>query len=226
MALNIKNWALEDRPREKMMAHGAETLSKAELLAILIGSGIPGKSAVELMREVLADYGDSLKRLGRASVQELMKYKGMGEAKAITVLAACQLANRRLDEQVDRDKVGDAKDIYEYFRARMADLTVEEFHVLYLNQSLKILGSVMLSRGGLASTSVDLREVMRHALLFQATTIALCHNHPSGSLRPSRDDDSLTHKVSEACKVMNLRLLDHVIVTDGGFYSYMDQGRL
>lgn len=223
----IKNWAEDDRPREKMMAHGAKALSKAELLAILIGSGVPGVSAVELMRQILADYSDSLKLLGKATIQDLMRYKGVGEAKAITILAACQLANERLlEESQSRIRLESSAIAYEYFRPRMQDLTVEECHILLLNTNLRIIGSVMISHGGIAGASVDVREVLRHALLNQASSIVLCHNHPSGNIAPSRDDDQLTQRVKEACRMVGIRLLDHVIMGDNTYFSYMDNEKL
>ncbi|MBO7069579.1 MAG: DNA repair protein RadC [Bacteroidaceae bacterium] len=224
---SIKTWALDDRPREKMENHGADTLSKAELLAILVGSGIPGKSAVEMMREVLTDYNDSLKLLGKATIEDLTQYKGMGKAKAITILAACQLANRRLSEELEpRQKISQTSDAFLYFRPRMQDLTVEECHLLMLSNGLKIINSVKLSHGGLACTSVDVRELLRHALLAQATAVILCHNHPSGNLNPSREDDNLTAKVAKACQTMSIKFLDHLIVSDDKYYSYSEQGKL
>jgi DNA repair protein RadC len=224
---SIKTWALDDRPREKMENHGADVLSKAELLAILVGSGIPGKSAVEMMREVLADYNDSLKLLGKATIEDLMQHKGMGKAKAITVLAACQLANKRLEEELEpRQKISQTSDAFQYFRPRMQDLTTEECHLMMLSPGLKIINSVMLSHGGIAGVSVDLRELLRHALLAQATSIILCHNHPSGNLHPSREDDNLTTRVAQACQTMGIKFLDHLIVADDKYYSYSEQGKL
>jgi DNA repair protein RadC len=225
--LKITDWAEEDRPREKMIAQGAESLSTAELMAILIGSGGPGISAVDLMRQVLNDYDDSLRMLGRASVKELTKYRGMGEAKAVTVLAACQLAQRRLDEETrQRRIIHSSRDIYQFFLPAMQDLAVEECRLLLMKQNCSVVGSVVLSRGGLTETAVDIRLVVKHALLADATVIALCHNHPSGSLRPSRQDDELTRRTAKACSMMNLHLLDHIILTDGAYYSYADEGRL
>ncbi|MBQ7180628.1 MAG: DNA repair protein RadC [Bacteroidaceae bacterium] len=225
--LKITEWAEEDRPREKMMTRGAGALSNAELMAILIGSGSPGMSAVDLMRQVLGDYDDSLRLLGRASVKELTKYRGMGEAKAVSVLAACQLAQRRLDEEArERRIVRSSRDIYELFLPAMQDLQVEECRLLLMKQNCAVVGSVLLSRGGLTETAVDIRLIVKHALLSDATVVALCHNHPSGSLRPSRHDDELTRRTQRACQLMNLRLLDHVILTDGAYYSYADEGRL
>jgi len=224
---SIKTWALDDRPREKMENHGADVLSKAELLAILVGSGIPGKSAVEMMREVLADYNDSLKLLGKATIEDLTQYKGMGKAKAITILAACQLANKRLEEELEpRQKLKETKDAFLYFRPRMQDLTVEECHLLMLSPGLKIINSVMLSHGGLAGTSVDLRELLRQALLAQATSVILCHNHPSGNVNPSKEDDTLTTRVAQACQTMGIRFLDHLIISDDKYFSYSEQGKL
>lgn len=223
----IKNWAPEDRPRERLLLNGAETLSKAELLAILIGSGVPGKSAVEVMRGILSDYGDSLMLLAKASVQELMRYEGIGEAKAVTILAACQLANQRLKENLpERMHIKSSADIHEYLRPMMQDLTIEECHLLLLDQGMRVKGSVLLSRGGIAAVSVDVRELLRHALLAQATDVVLCHNHPSGRINPSREDDNLTRKASEACKAVGIRLTDHVIFAGNTYYSYQDHGKL
>lgn len=223
----IKNWAPEDRPRERLLANGADTLSKAELLAILIGSGVPGKSAVDIMRTILSDYGDSLMLLGKASVQELTRYEGIGEAKAVTIVAACQLANQRLKEELpQRMRINCSADTYEYFRPRMQDLTIEECHLLLLDQGMAVKGSVLLSRGGIASTSVDVRCLLRHAILGQATAVVLCHNHPSGRTNPSREDDSLTRNAAEACKVVGIRFIDHVIFAGKNYFSYQDNGKL
>lgn len=225
--LKITDWALEDRPREKLMAQGADALSKAELMAILIGSGVPGTSAVELMRKVLGDYGNSLKQLGRATIQDLCAYNGIGEAKAVTILAACQLAQMRLKEQAEERKtITSSEDIYAYFLPSMQDLSHEECRMLLLKQNLTVIRSVMISSGGLTSSSFDVRMMLREALLAEAPVVALCHNHPSGNLKPSRQDDEMTEGVQRACKMMNIRLLDHVILTDGKWYSYADNQRL
>ena len=223
----IKQWAPEDRPRERLLSNGAETLSKAELLAILIGSGVPGKSAVDVMRIILSDYGDSLMSLGKASVQELTRYEGIGEAKAITIIAACQLANQRLKEDLpERMRINSSADAFEYFRPRMQDLTIEECHLLLLDQGMAIKGSVLLSRGGITGTSVDVRCLLRHALLGQAVAVVLCHNHPSGRTKPSREDDNLTRKSAEACKAVNIRFVDHIIFAGNDYYSYQEDGKL
>jgi len=225
--LTINQWAEEDRPREKMMQHGAAALSNAELLAILIGSGNTEDSAVELMRKVLGDYRNSLSELGKRTIDELCRYKGIGPAKAITILAASEIGRRRLEEEpLERKKIRCSKDIYDVFYPLMCDLPVEECWVLLLNQSSKIIDRICISRGGLASTQVDVRCILREALLKRAVSMVLCHNHPSGNTSPSRDDDRLTEALRRAAEVMNIRLLDHLVITDGGYYSYCDEGRI
>lgn len=225
--LTINQWAEEDRPREKMMQHGAAALSNAELLAILIGSGNTEDSAVELMRKVLGDYRNSLSELGKRTIDELCRYKGIGPAKAITILAASEIGRRRLEEEpLERKQIRCSKDIYDVFYPLMCDLPVEECWVLLLNQSSKIIDRICISRGGLASTQVDVRCILREALLKRAVFMVLCHNHPSGNTSPSRDDDRLTEALRRAAEVMNIRLLDHLVITDGGYYSYCDEGRI
>ena len=223
----IKDWAPEDRPRERLLANGADTLSKAELLAILIGSGVPGKSAVDIMRSILADYGDSLMSLGKASVKDLMRYEGIGEAKAVTIVAACQLANQRLKENLPkRMRIKDSTDAVNYFRPRMQDLTIEECHLLLLDQGMAVKGSVLLSRGGIAGASVDVRCLLKEALLGQAVAVVLCHNHPSGRTNPSREDDNLTRNAAEACRAVGIRFVDHIIFAGNSYFSYKDNGRI
>lgn len=223
----IKNWAQDDRPREKMQAMGADALSKAELLAILIGSGVPGLSAVDLMRQILADYNFSLKQLGKASVEDLCRYKGMGPAKALTILAACQLGQLRLQETVEeRKKITCSQDIYEYFLPLMQDLQHEECHLLLLRQNMTVIGQKTLSKGGLTYSAFDVRVMLKEAILADATVLALCHNHPSGNASPSKMDDDMTKVAFESCKTMQLRLVDHIILTDGNFYSYQDNTRI
>ena len=208
--LNINQWALEDRPREKMASLGAETLSDAELLAILIGSGSPQESAVDLMKR-----------------QELCEYNGIGEAKAITILAACELGKRRqLEKAQERERINSAVAIYEHMHPLMQDLSTEEAWILLMNQDYKLIKTVRISRGGISETAVDVRVILKEALLCNATVLALCHNHPSNSIRPSNDDNHLTERVKRACDTMRIYLLDHVIITDGAYYSYREQGRL
>lgn len=225
--LTINRWAEEDRPREKMMLHGASALSNAELLAILIGSGNTEESAVELMRKILADYHNNLNELGKASIDELCRYKGIGLAKAITVLAASELGKRRKEERVEeRPAIFSSKDVYECLYPIMCDLPTEECWVLLLNQASKLIDKVRISSGGLSATAVDVRCVLREALLKRASAFALCHNHPSGNVRPSKEDDRLTEQVERAAQCMDIRFVDHVILTDGKFYSYADEGRI
>ena len=225
--LSINQWAEEDRPREKMMLHGVSALSNAELLAILIGSGNTEDSAVELMRKVLADYHNNLAELGKASIDELCRFKGIGPAKAITILAASELGKRRKEEGAEeRRVVVSSKDVYEYFYPLMCDLPTEECWALLLNQASKVIDRVKISAGGLSATAVDVRCILREALLKRASSMVLCHNHPSGSIRPSKEDDLLTRQLSQAGECMNIRLVDHVILTDGAFYSYADEGRI
>lgn len=226
--LNIKELSADDRPREKLLAKGSEALSKAELLAILIGSGSATKNAVELMVEVLRDCDDRLILLNRLSVEELMKYKGIGEAKAITLKAAMELGRRRAQEEAltDLKVISTAQQIYEYMLADIRELTHEESWVFLLNNSSRLIKRVRLSQGGRTETSVDVRILLRHALLAEATSVILVHNHPSGSCRPSQEDNRLTERVNQACRTVNIRLIDHVIVTDGDYYSFSENGKL
>ena len=225
--LTITQWAEEDRPREKMMMHGASALSNAELLAILIGSGNAEESAVELMRKILSDFHNNLNELGKASIEELCRYKGIGSAKAISILAASELGKRRKEEFVkERITILSSKDVYDCFYPMMCDLATEECWVLLLNQASKIIDKVKISAGGLSATAVDVRCILREALLKRASAIVLCHNHPSGNIRPSKEDDLLTKHVAQASGCMDIRLVDHVILTDGAFYSYADEGRI
>ena len=224
--LTINRWAEEDRPREKMMSKGAQALTNAELLAILIGSGNDEDSAVGLMQKVLVAHGNSLDRVGRLSVEELCEFRGIGPAKAITILAACEIGRRRAVEQPVRRQVRSAAQAYDYFYPFMRDLAVEECHVLLLDNGASVIDSVRIGMGGLTETVVDVRLIMREVLLKRATSFILCHNHPSGTLRPSAHDDRLTLQVQEAARMLNLVFADHIIFTDHGYYSYADEGKI
>ena len=225
--MKINEWAKEDRPREKMERLGAEALSNAELLAILIGSGTPNESAVELMQKVLSQSNNNLDTVGKKSIKELMAFKGVGPAKAITILAACELGKRRQQELAEeRLRLDSSQGIYQLMRPTLQDLDAEEAWLLLLNQQCKLIKKMRLSHGGLTQTMVDVRIVVREALLANATLIGRCHNHPSGSLHPSREDDHLTERVKKACDLMSLHFIDHLIITDGAYYSYRDEGRL
>lgn len=206
---------------------GAASLGNAELLAILIGSGTPQESAVELMKRVMADCNNSLNTLGKRSINELTKYNGVGPAKAITILAACELGKRRqMEGAEERADLGSATAIYNYMHPKMQDLDTEEAWILLMNRSFKLIKSQCISHGGISETAVDVRIIMREALLNNSTVIALCHNHPSGNTNPSRDDDRLTQNVKAAAETMRIHLADHVIVTDGNYYSYREHGKL
>ncbi len=224
--LNINQWAKEDRPREKMAELGTEALSNAELLAILIGSGSQDESAVGLMKRVLSDCGNNLNTLGKMTIHDLMQYKGIGEAKAITILAACELGKRRQAESPEeRPDLGTATKIYQHMHHLMQDLDVEEFWVLLMNQHYRLIKKVKISHGGITETAVDIRIIFREAVLANATILAVCHNHPSGNLMPSRADEELTKSIQKACELMRIHFMDHVIVTDGQYYSFHELGK-
>ena len=225
--LNINQWAEEDRPRERLMQQGAEALSNAELMAILIGSGSPKESAVDLMKRVLADCHNNLNTLGKMTIRELCQYNGIGEAKAISILAACELGKRRqMETPEERPDLGTATRIYNHMHPVMQDLDVEEFWLLLMNQNYRLIRKVRISHGGITEVAVDIRIIMREAVTANATIIAVCHNHPSGNLRPSQQDSQLTSSITAACNVMRIHFLDHVIITDGSYFSYHESGRL
>ena len=227
MKLNINQWAEEDRPREKLMRMGADTLSNAELLAILIGSGTRDETAVELMKRMLNDCNGNLNTLGKMSIHELCHYNGIGEAKAITILAACELGKRRsLEKAEERKKINCATAIYDLMHPHMQDLDIEESWVLLMNQNYKLIKKERISRGGITETAIDVRIIMKEAILNNATVLAICHNHPSGNIRPSIEDDRLTRFINNACDTMRITFLDHVIVTDGLYYSYRESGKI
>ena len=224
--LTIAHWSEDDQPREKLRDKGPQALSNAELLAILIGSGTSGISAVELMQTVLNDSNNNLNTLGKMSIRDLCTYKGIGEAKAITILAACELGKRRQKETPEeRPKLDTATKIYNEMHPVMQDLDTEEFWTLLLNQNYRLIKKVRISQGGISETTVDIRRIVREAVLANATILAACHNHPSGSLMPSRADNELTKSIQRACELMHIHFMDHVIVTDGNYYSFHEQGK-
>ena len=221
----IKEWPLDERPREKAIKNGISTLSNSELMAILIGSGTPEESAVELMRKVLASCNDSIAKLSRLNVDDLCLFKGIGPAKALTIVAACELWKRREGDDITRTKyIKSSLDLFNYFHPMLYDMNIEQCHVLMLNSKNGVIDSALIGSGGLTATMVDIRLVMREALVKRATAIALCHNHPSGNTMPSRDDNELTRNLRDACRVMNIRLLDHIIIAGDRYYSYNDEG--
>lgn len=224
---SIHEWSEEDRPREKLLRHGPSALSTAELLAIVIGSGSEEESAVELMRRVMDDCEQKLSILGKQDIHQLCAYKGIGPAKAVSIMAVAELGKRRQEEPpLKRPQLLSSESVYRYFHPLICDAPVEECWAVYLNQASYVIGSSRISQGGISTTLVDVRCVLREALLQRATGIILCHNHPSGNFRPSVDDDKLTQALFQAAKTIHIRLLDHLILTDGGYYSYNDEGRL
>ena len=225
--MKIKDWSNDERPRERFMNQGAEAVSSAELLAILIGSGTAEVTSVDLMRNILADHGDSLRTLGTLTNQELQKYNGIGPAKAVTIQAALELGKRfMLEEKSQRHRFSGSDDVQEFFRIKMRDLCHEECHLLLLDITNQYMGHHLLSRGGITESTVDIRLLLRHALVAGAPNVILAHNHPSGNPQPSRQDDELTKRLNQACHAVQLRLLDHIIIGDNTYYSYADEGKL
>jgi DNA repair protein RadC len=223
--ISIKAWAEADRPREKLLGQGRRSLTDAELIAILIGSGSRDESAVELSRRILHHYQNDLNVLGKASVAELSRFKGIGEAKAIAIIAALELGRRRNDADVaPPEHVGYSRDAYNLLKRNFIDLQHEEFWLLLLNKNNKVLGRQLVSRGSTDATPVDAKIVFRMAIEQQATAIILAHNHPSGNLKPSQQDIALTHKLREAGKLLDIAVVDHLIFTDQGYLSLGDEG--
>lgn len=225
--LNINQWSEDDRPRERLERLGPQSLSDAELLAILVGSGSTKEDAVTLMKRVLNDCNNNLNTLGKKSIHDLCQYNGIGPAKAITIMAACELGKRRQAEKPEeRPDLGTATRIYNDMHPKMQDMDVEEFWLLLMNQNYRLIKKLCIAHGGISEVSVDVRIIIREAVLCNATILAVCHNHPSGSLSPSGADDQLTQSIRRACEVMRIKFSDHVIVTDGHYYSYHEQGKL
>lgn len=225
--LNIKAWAEEDRPREKLLLQGKQALTEAELLAILIGSGTTKETAVHLCQRILADYEHNLHALGRLSVHQLMQYRGIGQAKAITIVAALELGRRRqAAERKKKPHITASRDVYELMQPVLGDLPHEEFHMLYLNRSNKVLLRERVSVGGVTGTVADIKLMLKTAVNALACGMIACHNHPSGSLHPSHADIKLTKKLKEAGEWLDVKLLDHLIITDEGYYSFADEGQL
>lgn len=226
-ALSIKNWALEDRPREKLLLKGTSSLSPAELLAILIGSGTRNESAVELAKKMLKAANNNINELAKFDIKQLTKFKGIGEAKAVTIAAALELGRRRKSEEIlQRKTILSTIDSFEYFRSYLGDLAHEEFHYITLNNASLIIEHHRLSKGGLSGTTIDPRIILRQALMNNASKIILAHNHPSGSLKPSDSDILITKKIKEAAKIMDITLLDHLIITQDRFYSFAESNAL
>jgi DNA repair protein RadC len=226
---NIKSWAAEDRPREKLMQKGKQSLTDAELLAILIGSGNQQETAVDLCKRLLKDAENDLAILGKKNLSELMHYKGIGEAKAISIIAALELGTRRrLAEVRDRQQITSSRDAFDILQPHFSDLSNEEFWIVMLNRANKVIGKECISAGGVSGTTVDVKIVFKKAIQSLASGIILCHNHPSGSLQPSQADRELTRRMAESGKLLEINVLDHLIVTDhaNNYFSFADEGLL
>jgi len=226
--LSIKKWAEEDRPREKLLSKGPAALSDAELIAILISTGNHKESAVQLSQRILFSVKNNLNELGKLSVNKLVNdFYGIGEAKAITILAALELGKRRgTSEGLPRKRITSSRDIFLLFHPRLSDLPYEELWVAFTNQAGKVVDEMKVSQGGISATAADIRLILRAALNVLATGIALCHNHPSGNLKPSREDDILTDRLKQSAQLMDIAFLDHVILTDTAYFSYGDEARI
>ncbi len=222
---SIKNWAEDDRPREKLLLKGKASLSDAELIAILIGSGNNEESAVELSRRILASNGDNLIELSRSSVSELMKFKGIGEAKAISIVAALELGKRRrYAEALKKTKILCSQDAFEHLYPHLSDLNYEQFWSLYLDQANQVIRVVNISDGGVTGTVADPKKIFKHAIELNASGIILCHNHPSGQLRPSDSDMKLTKQMVDGGKSLDIRIQDHIIIGAEKYFSFADEG--
>jgi len=227
MSLKITDWAAEDRPREKLIQKGTASLSDAELLGILISSGTREKSAVDLGRELLVKVNNNLNALGKLSISDLKKLHGIGTARAVTIAAALELGRRRkLAETPDVPQIKCSKNVADIFIPLLSDLTHEEFWILFLNRSNKVIARMKLSQGGISGTVTDVRMVMKKAIEYLASGIIVCHNHPSGNLNPSESDTRITQKIKEAGSLMDIQLLDHLIISDKDYYSFADNGLL
>ncbi len=225
--LNIKEWAVEDRPREKLLIKGARHLTDAELIAILIGSGNTTETAVELAKRILTATNNNLNELGKKGIDYLKSFNGIGQAKAVSIVAALELGKRRKDADVfNKNKIGGSKDVVDFFRPQLADLTHEEFWVMFLNRGNKIIDTFMVGQGGISGTVIDVRLILKKAIEKLASSLILCHNHPSGTIQASNADISITKKIIDAAKIMDITVLDHIIITQNSFLSFADNGML
>jgi len=225
--LSIKQWAVEDRPREKLLSKGIRSLSDVELIAILIGSGTREASAVDLAKQIMRSTGNNLNDLSRLGVHDLKKFKGIGEARAIAIVAAMELGRRRKLEEVRQKKqITTSRDVFDFFHPFIGDLSHEEFWVLFLSHSNRILAWKQISRGGIAGTVIDVRLILKEALENTSSSLIICHNHPSGTLQPSEADKEITKRIARAGEIMDIRLLDHIIIGDGSYFSFADENLL
>jgi DNA repair protein RadC len=222
--LSIKNWAVEDRPREKMLAKGTQSLSDSELIAILLGSGTSEVSAVDLAKQIMDMAGNDLDKLGRYSVNDLRKIRGVGQARAVSIMAALELGRRRGSSGLSTaPKITDSRDVFDIMDPLLADLHYEEFWVIVLNRSNRVIDKKKISQGGITGTVTDIRLILKTAIENLATSIILCHNHPSGNLQPSEADIAITGRLKESANIMDIALLDHLIVAGKTYFSFADE---
>ena len=226
--ISVKDWSPDDQPREKLLSKGVNSLSNAELLAIILRSGTTEETVVELSQRILMSFGNDLNRLGRVSANYLMdNFKGIGEAKAVGIIAALELGKRRKAEDMgSRKKIVCSMDIYHYFYPVLGELQYEEFWALFLNRSNRIIDQLKVSQGGISGTIVEGKFIYKEAIARLATFVVLCHNHPSGNHLPSSQDNTITFQIKKGLELLDIRLLDHVILTDGKYYSYGDDGKI
>jgi len=226
-SFTIKHWNEDDRPREKLLNKGKVSLSDAELIAILIGSGNREESAVELSKKILSSIDNSLNALGKLKVIDLIKFKGIGEAKAISIITALELGRRRrLEEALEKPKISSSRSVFDVMQPIIGELQHEEFWIIFLNNANKIQLKTQMSKGGITGTLVDTRLIFKQALELASTGLILCHNHPSGTLKPSSSDISLTNKIKKGGDVLDIKVLDHLIITEKEYYSFADEGIL
>ncbi|MEA3497274.1 MAG: DNA repair protein RadC [Bacteroidota bacterium] len=222
--LGIKQWSEEDRPREKLFSKGAKALTNAELLAILIGSGTRSLSAVDLGKEILNSCENDINELAKLSVSQMIKFKGIGEAKAITIAAALELGNRRSKFPSKNPKISSSKSVYDFMYSNFADLNIEKFYILLLKRSNQIINAKEISIGGISGTIVDPKIIFKYCIEELASSVILCHNHPSGNTKPSNADIELTNKIKQGAKLLDISLLDHLIFTNNSYFSFADEG--
>lgn len=226
-SFSIKNWSDDDKPREKLVQKGKSVLSDAELIAILIGSGSRNESAVELAKRILASANNNLNELGKLSIKQLMEFKGIGEAKAVSIAAALEIGRRRRGEEAQKiTKINSSKNVFELLQPKMGELPHEEFWIVFLNNSNAVLQAGQLSKGGITGTLVDVRLVLKQALELGAVGLILAHNHPSGTLRPSEADKQITKKLKVASEALDIKVLDHIIITQKEYFSFADENIL
>jgi DNA repair protein RadC len=225
--MKIKDWAEDDRPREKLLKKGLSSLSDAELIAILIGSGNKNESAVDVAKRILLSVENNLNLLGKLTIEDMKKIKGIGEVKAISIIAALEIGRRRkMSEIIHKEKITCSRDVYEIFHSTTGDLPYEEFWILLLNRANKIIDKIRISQGGISGTVTDVRLILNECITKKASNLILCHNHPSGNIQPSDSDTAITRKIKSAGDLIDVKVIDHIIVGDNSYYSFADEGMI